>query len=41
MLYEMKEQIKKQQQSDLEREQMALDRENILRKQEELKQLNQ
>jgi len=38
MLYEMREQMKEQQlQSNREREQMTLDRENILYEQEELK----
>ena len=38
MLYEMREQMKEQQlQSNREREQMTLDRENILCEQEELK----
>jgi len=41
-LLEMKEQIKKQQlQSDREWAQMTLNRDNIFREQEELKQLNQ
>ena len=42
MFYEIKEQMKeKQQHFDREQEQMTLEYENILREQEELKQLNQ
>ena len=41
MFYEMREQMKEQLQSDHEREQMVLNRENILREQEELRLLNQ